>query len=147
MIFFSTQNDDGEKEVSVVEDSKTERMESNEPKRLLNGLLEFVLKKAVSYIPEWKPEEIPQERKPFVLPDDIMKQVAQETEFMDFALLSDASLSPSKTIEISNRGSVKRTYKLVATDICFRCERSGFDPRYNRKGKERIFVDQDMNVS
>lgn len=96
-------------------DSKSEEGEE-ESKKILNELVEAVLKKVV-----------PSNSKTVLctptlrLSEDLLKQISQETDMLDFGLWSDTS-SPSVKTESS-----KRTYKLVPWGLCFDCEKQGFD--------------------
>eukprot|EP00210_Caulerpa_lentillifera_P001116 g1077.t1 len=106
-----------EKNETTIE-SKSEEGEE-ESKKLLNELVEAVLKKAVA-----------SNSTPFSpcspalhLSEDLLKQVAQETDMLDLGLWSDTTSSPSIKTETS-----KRTYKLVPWGLCFDCEKQGVDP-------------------
>lgn len=115
-----------------------------QPRKLLSGLLEVVLKEAALVVPDLKTKHPALDKHATYLSDDILKLLAQETESVDFGSLSAQPIVPVERIQIKKLK--KRTYQLVPSDICFLCEQPGHNPQTTLKGKGGIHIVSDSRM-
>ena len=117
------------------------REKNEESKKLIGGLLEAVLKQAAHALPEWQTELSGLPNRPSdCLSEDILRELAEETESVDIESLYSHPLSTFKLDEAVSRDVTKRTYKLFSSDICFACEKSGINPGCVSKGKRSCHI-------
>jgi len=106
-----------------------------EPKKLASSLVTAVLRQAVSALPAMmKGQSFKLSEQG--LPVEVLQKLAQEAESVNIGSFSSGSIPSAEVYKRPQRGLPKRRYRLVPAEVCFGCEKPGYDPQTITNGAE-----------